>query len=120
MTRSARVRLGVLALGALACAGCPGGGEGAREGARAVQMDTSNKQWEDGLSSEQVEAQARAMTPEEAALAGIAVDSSIHVENLGSQDSTPPGAARDTSPPRDTAARRDTTPPRDTVPRRRP
>jgi len=77
----------------LAAGGCKRGDADAP----AAQIDTTNTDDLDGLSSEQVEAKAEALTPEQAAARGIAVDTSIHVENLSSQDSTPPGAS--TPPP---------------------
>ncbi|HEU0299208.1 MAG TPA: hypothetical protein VFR37_07130 [Longimicrobium sp.] len=84
----------------LLLAACPGrgGGDG------TAKMDTANAQWEDGLSAEQVESEAKALSPEEAARMGIAVDTSIHLEQLDARDSLPGrgGAA-------DSAARGDTT-----------
>ena len=52
-----------------------------------AKMDTTNSDWQDGLSAEQVEEDARALTPEQAARAGISVDTTIHLENLGPEDS---------------------------------
>lgn len=80
-TRRARYAFIVAAL----LAGCRGGGD-EQEGP-PVAVDTTNKDWADGLSAQQVEAQARAMTPEQAAAAGVAVDTTIHMENLGNSDS---------------------------------
>ena len=73
-----------LVLAAMLVGACKGGGEQAEA---PVDVDTTNKDWADGLSAQQIEAQARAMTPEQAAAAGVAVDSSIHMENLGNSDS---------------------------------
>ena len=88
----------LLAVAAAACvlAACPGDGDG--NGARAVQIDTTNDEWEDGLSAEQVEAEAAAMSPEEAARAGLSVDTSIHLEELGARDTIPTAAAIDSLP----------------------
>lgn len=80
----------------LALAACPGrGGQG--EG--AVKMDTANAQWEDGMSAEQVQSEAKALSPEEAARMGIAVDTSIHLEQLDARDTLPGGGAAPTPPP---------------------
>jgi len=108
LRRHARYAL-VLAM-ALLAAGCGRGGD--EEAGAAVDVDTTNKDWADGLSTSQVEAQAEAMTPEEAAARGVA-DAGIHLESLGSQDTTPAGAQNnDTTPPAPAApavpTRRDT------------
>ena len=63
-----------------------------------ARIDTTNAQWEDGLSAEQVSDSARALSPEEAARMGIVVDTSIHLEQLDARDSlgaqpTPPPSA---------------------------
>lgn len=71
----------------LVLAACPGAGDDAEIG--AVKMDTANAQWEDGMSAEQVEEEAAALSPEQAARMGIAVDTSIHLEQLDSRDSVP-------------------------------
>jgi hypothetical protein len=102
--RHAMVAL-VIAGGMLA--GCRGGGDAADDGP-AVAVDTANKDWTDGLSNTQVQEQAREMTPEQAAAAGMAVDTSIHMENLGNSDSAFIGndAGADTfpaTPPGDSA-----------------
>jgi nucleoid-associated protein YgaU len=73
----------------LLLAACSGRGEG--EG--AAKMDTANARWEDGLSAEQVQSEAKALSPEEAARMGIAVDTSIHLEQLDARDTLPGGAA---------------------------
>jgi hypothetical protein len=52
-----------------------------------ARIDTTNAQWEDGLSAEQVSDSARALSPEEAAQMGIVVDTSIHLEQLDARDS---------------------------------
>ena len=79
----------------LALAACPGRGGGGERG--AVKMDTANQQWEDGMSAQQVETEARALSPEEAARMGIVVDTSIHLEQLDSRDTLAGAAA--TPPP---------------------
>jgi len=68
---------------ALLAWGCGGADEGAA--APPVEVDTTNADQLDGLSAEQIESAAQAMSPEEAAARGI-VDTTIHLENLGSQD----------------------------------
>lgn len=74
-------------------AACPGrgGGDG------PAKMDTANAQWEDGLSAEQVESEAKALSPEEAARMGIAVDTSIHLEQLDARDTLPGSRTADTA-----------------------
>jgi hypothetical protein len=68
----------------LVLAACSGrGGDGERG---AVKMDTANTQWEDGMSAEQVQTEAKALSPEEAARMGIVVDTTIHLEQLDSRD----------------------------------
>lgn len=88
----------LLAVLGTACllAACPGDRDG--DGGRAVQIDTTNDEWEDGLSAEQVQAEAAAMSPEEAARAGLSVDTTIHLEELGPRDSIPTAAAVDSLP----------------------
>ena len=79
----------------LLLAACPGRGDG--DG--AAKMDTANAQWEDGLSAEQVESEAKALSPEEAARMGIAVDTSIHLEQLDGRDTVAGGGAAPTPAP---------------------
>lgn len=86
----------VAALPAVLLAACPGRGG---DGDGAVKMDTANTQWEDGMSAEQVQSEARALSPEEAARMGIAVDTSIHLEQLDSRDTLPGGGAAPTPAP---------------------
>lgn len=83
----------------LAAALLAGGCKGARESAAAppVEVDTTNADELDGLSSEQIQAAARAMSPEEAAARGI-VDTTIHLENLGSPDSVTVAAPAPAAP----------------------
>lgn len=84
----------VLAGAACAAAACGGGGgEGAQP--PSVDVDSTNKDAMDGLSTQQIEEEAVPLTPEEAAARGI-VDTTIHLENLGTPDTVeigPPGAA---------------------------
>lgn len=86
----------VVVLPAVLLAACPGRGG---DGDGAVKMDTANTQWEDGMSAEQVQSEARALSPEEAARMGIAVDTSIHLEQLDSRDTMPGGGAAPTPAP---------------------
>jgi hypothetical protein len=89
-------RLSVFAACACAAAGC-NRGEGGTAG--PAKMDTTNARWEDGLSAEQVQDSARALSPEEAARMGLAVDTSIHLEQLESRDTVAGGGAQPTPPP---------------------
>ena len=99
--------------GVLLAAGCGRGGGGAAAGdSAAAETDTTNRQALDGLSAQQVEAEATSMTPEQAEALGI-VDSTIHVESLQSPDDSiisrgQPSAAPAGAPaaPADTAAAR--------------
>jgi hypothetical protein len=89
-------RLAVFAACACTLAGCK------RERAAAAgpaQIDTANTQWEDGMSAQQVETEARAMSPEQAAQAGLSVDTTIHLEQLDPRDTLPGGGAAPTPPP---------------------
>jgi hypothetical protein len=80
-----------LALAAAALGGCSSGGEGGQEpGAAAI--DTTNDNPLDGLSTQQVQREAQAISPDQADQQGL-VDSTIHLENLSSTDSAPPGAS---------------------------
>jgi hypothetical protein len=104
-------RLAILCAGCLVAGACRGGG-GAEAG--AVKMDTANTQWEDGMSAQQVETEARALSPEEAARMGIAVDTSIHLEQLDQRDTLPGGGAQPTPAPSEGgsgATRPDSVPP---------
>jgi hypothetical protein len=95
--------------------------EGADDGP-AVSVDTANKDWTDGLSNTQVQEQAREMTPEQAAAAGMAVDTSIHMENLGNSDSAFIGndAGADTFPMNPPGSPDTARPPGGAAPPRRP
>lgn len=97
-------RRGSVALAAvLLLAACRGDGDKAAAG--PAKMDTTNKEWEDGLSSSQVQSEARALSPEEAAQMGIAVDTTIHLEALGARDSALIAGGRVSAPARgDTAS----------------
>ncbi|WP_420125829.1 hypothetical protein [Longimicrobium sp.] len=81
----------------LVLAACPGRGGGGERG--AVKMDTANTQWEDGMSAQQVETEAKALSPEEAARMGIIVDTTIHLEQLDSRDTASGGGAAPTPAP---------------------
>jgi hypothetical protein len=76
MRLTRRAALGALLMAAVAACG----NRDEAQSAPAVRVDTTNADALDGLSSQQVEAKAEALTPEQAAARGIAVDSSIHVE----------------------------------------
>jgi hypothetical protein len=89
-------RLAVFAACALAAAGCKRGGG---DSAGPAKIDTTNAQWEDGLSAEQVQDSARALSPEEAARMGLAVDTSIHLEQLDTRDTVAGGGAQPTPAP---------------------
>ncbi len=88
MTKAARFAGCGLVLAAVALAGCKKKEEGNATDLGSVKVDTANNQPMDGVSDTQLKSQAQALTPEQAAAAGVAVDSSIHVENLGNEDST--------------------------------
>ena len=80
-----------------AAAGCKGDDtEGAN--AAAVPIDTTNESQWDGSSTQHVQKEAEALTPEQAEARGLAVDTTIHLENLSSSDSTPPGATQPGAP----------------------
>lgn len=104
----------LLALPGVLLAGCGRGGAGgeAAPDSAASATDTTNRQALDGLSAQQVEAEASSMTPEQAEALGI-VDSTIHVESLQSPDDSiiargRPSATPAPAPaaPADTAAAR--------------
>lgn len=89
-------RLAVFAACACVAAGCK---RGAGDAGSAAKMDTTNAQWEDGLSAEQVQDSARALSPEEAAQMGLSVDTTIHLEQLDPRDTLPGGGAQPTPAP---------------------
>ena len=89
-------RVAVFAACACAGAGCSRGGG---DSAGPAKMDTTNTQWEDGLSTKQVQDSARALSPEEAAQMGLAVDTTIHLEQLDQRDTLPGGGAQPTPAP---------------------
>jgi hypothetical protein len=96
-------RFPVALAAALLLAACGGGGEKAAGG--PAKMDTTNKEWEDGLSSRQVETEAKALSPEQAAQMGMAVDTTIHLEALDARDSALVERGRVSAPARgDTAS----------------
>jgi hypothetical protein len=98
MIRAVRLAGGGLVLAAaLLAAGCKRDDGAASGDLGPVHVDTANNMPMDGVSDDQLKSQAQALTPEEAAARGVAVDTTIHVENLGSQDSTPPAAGTDTA-----------------------
>ena len=93
MKRAVRVAgCGLLAVAVLA--GCRKKDPDEVSGSNAgVTVDTSDNTPMNGMSDEELKKQAQALTPEQAAARGVAVDTTIHIENLGSQDSTPAGTA---------------------------
>src|SRR4051812_1519484 len=104
MRRAGRIAGCGLVLAAVVAGGCRKGGDDDRANGPPVQVDTANNAPMDGVSDEQLKSQAQALTPEEAAARGVAVDTTIHVENLGSSDSTPAGAANNDTTTRATGA----------------
>jgi hypothetical protein len=85
----------VAAFACLLLAACPGGDRGEA----ATRMDTANARWEDGLSTEQVESEARALSPEEAEAAGLTVDTTIHLEVPDAEDTLYLPRANEPTPP---------------------
>ncbi len=102
MSMSGFRRLPLVLAAALLLAACGGGGEKGAGG--PAKMDTTNKEWEDGLSSQQVETEAEALSPEQAAQMGIAVDTSIHLEALDARDSALVQRGRVSAPARGVTA----------------
>jgi hypothetical protein len=102
-----------LVVAVAAAAGCKGNSGEAGANAPAAPIDTTNDSQWDGSSTQQVQQQAEALTPEQAAQRGL-VDTTIHLENLSSSDSTPPGATlpNPANPGGQTATRTDTVAPR--------
>lgn len=93
MTRRVRAAGCAVVLAAAVLAGC--GKKNAEANAAntgPAKIDTANNTPMDGVSDAQLKAQAQALTPEQAAAQGM-VDTTTHIEDLGSQDSTPAGAA---------------------------
>jgi hypothetical protein len=86
------------------------GNRGAPDAGAGVDVDTVNTNPMDGLSNEQVGAQAVPLTPEQARARGMTADTSIHLENLGPRDSFPTGTNAGATPsPDTTGVPRDTT-----------
>ncbi|HEX8432056.1 MAG TPA: hypothetical protein VF625_12235 [Longimicrobium sp.] len=86
------VRGTVLALlAAVVLGGCKSDGDSG-QGPGAAAIDTTNDNALDGLSTQQVQREAQAVSPDQADQQGL-VDSTIHLENLSSSDSAPPGAS---------------------------
>jgi hypothetical protein len=99
MSRMLRTAAPLAALALLAA--CPG--RGGDEPA-AIRMDTANSDWEDGLSAHQVEAEARALSPDEAEAQGLTVDTTIHLEVPDARDTLlVPRINEPTPPPVDPA-----------------
>ncbi|HEX8244924.1 MAG TPA: hypothetical protein VF541_15555 [Longimicrobium sp.] len=98
-----------LLLAAAVLGGCGKGGDDDAASGPAVQVDTANNTPMDGVSDAQLKAQAQPLTPEQAAAQGL-VDTTTHIEDLGSQDSTPAGAANNDTATRATGASAGTPP----------
>lgn len=91
----------LFALSALACVATAACNKPEGEAAAGpAQVDTTNDDWEDGMSASQVADSARALSPEEAAQAGLAVDTSIHLEQLDARDSVLSEQGRVSAPAR--------------------
>ncbi|HEX2093804.1 MAG TPA: hypothetical protein VHG28_15485 [Longimicrobiaceae bacterium] len=101
----ARLPVILALLGGLALGGCGRGGGEQAAAADSTAIDTTNRDELDGLSTRQVEQQARPMTQEEAEKLGI-VDTTIHVEKL-----TPDADTGTAGPPAAAPAPTDTTRP---------
>ncbi|HEU0054811.1 MAG TPA: hypothetical protein VFQ39_16615 [Longimicrobium sp.] len=93
-----------LAAGALLLGAC-GKDRGAPDAGAGVDVDTTNTNALDGVSNEQLGEQAVPLTPEQAAARGIAIDTTIHLENLGPRDSFPAGSNTGRTPSPDTTGR---------------
>lgn len=78
-----------LLVSALAVSGCRGNSEGAGDPSRTAEIDTTNQEALDGLSTEQVQRSAEPLSPEAARQRGLA-DTTIHLENLGNPDTILP------------------------------
>ena len=89
-----------LAAGALLLGGCKKDG-GAPDAGAGVDVDTTNTEALDGLSTEQLGEQAVPLTPEQARARGM-IDTTIHLENLGPRDSFPAGSNAGPTPSPDT------------------
>ncbi|HEX8394370.1 MAG TPA: hypothetical protein VF665_18640 [Longimicrobium sp.] len=82
----------------VAAGACKKSGSDAAAG--PVQVDTTNDDWQDGMSASQVQDSARALSPEEAAQAGLSVDTTIHLEQLDARDSVLSQQGRVSAPAR--------------------
>jgi hypothetical protein len=109
MRRAGRIAGCGLVLAAVVAGGCRKGGDDDRANGPPVQVDTANNAPMDGVSDEQLKSQAQALTPEQAAAAGM-VDTTTHIEDLGGQDSTPAGAANNDTATKATGATTGTPP----------
>jgi hypothetical protein len=87
-----------LACGLLLCAACQH--KQAEEKPAEAQMDTTDTDVDNGVSSRQLEESAKPMTPEQAAAAGVEVDTTIRPDAPEVSDSTgSPAAATEPSTP---------------------
>lgn len=83
----------VTALAMVSLSGCRRG-EGGRAGDATVEVDTTNRDALDGMSADELRDRAQAISPAEAQQRGL-LDTTVHVEQLGSPDSvTPPAGTR--------------------------
>jgi hypothetical protein len=82
MSRSI-ARSGTAVAACLLLAACRGGDGG---DTTVVRSDTGEARWEEGLSAQEVEAEARALSPEEAEAQGLVVDTTIHLEVRDADD----------------------------------
>ena len=98
-----------LVLAAAVLGGCSKGSDDDAANGPPVQVDTANNTPMDGVSDAQLKEQAQPLTPEQAAAQGL-VDTTTHIEDLGSQDSTPAGAANNDTATRATGASAGTPP----------
>ncbi|HEX2189416.1 MAG TPA: hypothetical protein VHG51_10985 [Longimicrobiaceae bacterium] len=105
MKSSVPRRVPLLALAcSLLAAGCsPGEDEAGARAAGAAEVDTTNQRALDGLSAEQMQEQARPLTPEQAEAMGM-VDTTIHVESLQSPDDSVLMGGASAPPPPSTPA----------------
>jgi hypothetical protein len=92
-------RAGCGLLLAAALAACKQGDDG-QTGLGTVRVDTANPSPLDGVSDTELQRQAQGLTPEQAAAQGVAVDTSIHIEEVGDSTAPAPAAApvADSSP----------------------
>lgn len=101
MTGRGARRLAAAAALALLAGGCRGGGEQTPDVGAGVDVDSTNANPHDGMSTDQVERAAVPMSEAEARARGL-VDTTIHLENLGPRDTIPAGRPDSLTPSPDT------------------